>query len=132
VTSISLMLGACGVVGLAAAAVVAPPAASWRGAAEHSRAFWLVWIAGFAGLGFAAPATTGLGWGPAVWLAGWSAVAALQPSMVEDLVEVHRVDGRRASARACGSPSRPPAIRWQASAPGDGSGPARPVGPVTT
>ena len=110
------MLTAFAIIGLAAAAVLAPTGRSWRSAAEHSRAFWLAWILAFAGLGFAGPATAGLGWVSMAWLAWWSAVAALQPSMVADLVEVHRF-GKRALARTPGPPVLAmPAIRWQAPA----------------
>jgi hypothetical protein len=89
------MLGLFAVAGIAAAAVLGPPSSSWRGAAEHSRGFWLAWIVGFAALGFAGPATSGLGWVPMGWFALWTTVGTLQPSMVADLVEVRRFGRRR-------------------------------------
>jgi hypothetical protein len=89
------MLGLFALVGIAAAAVLAPPTSSWRAAAEHSRGFWLAWIVGFAALGFAGPATSGLGWVAMSWFALWTAVGTLQPSMVADLVEVRRCSRRR-------------------------------------
>jgi hypothetical protein len=116
------------VAGLAAVAVLAPRRAAWRGAAEHARAFWLAWIIGGTSLGFAGPATFGLGWVPLAWFAFWTAVGALQPSMVSDLLEVRRL-GRRQLATArrpaatptIGTTSTvevmgltgPPPIRWQ-------------------
>lgn len=89
------MLGLFAVSGIAAAAVLAPPTSSWRAAAEHSRGFWLAWIVGFAVLGFAGPATSGLGWVPMGWFALWTTVGTLQPSMIADLVEVRRFRRRR-------------------------------------
>jgi hypothetical protein len=113
------MLAAFAATGLAAAAVLAPTSRSWRGAAEHSRAFWLVWIVGFAALGFVGPATAGLGWASTAWLVWWTAVAALQPSMVVDVLEVHRFGKRQALVQSAGSPGvAMPAIRWQAEGPG--------------
>lgn len=110
-----LMLGAFGAVGIAAAAVLAPGSRSWRSAAEHRRVFWLAWIVGFAALGFAGPASVGLGWAPMAWLAWWSAVAAFQPSMVADLVEIHRFGRRRRAlpATAVSTMVEPPTIRWR-------------------
>jgi hypothetical protein len=98
VTPTTLTLGLFAVVGIAAAAVLAPPSSSWRGAAEHSRGFWVAWIVGFAALGFAGPATSGLRWVPMGWFAFWTTVGTLQPSMVADLVEVRRFGRRRLAA----------------------------------
>jgi hypothetical protein len=124
VTPTTLMLAPFAVIGLAAVAVLASSSSAWRGAAEHSRGFWLAWIVGFAVLGFAGPATAGLGWGPTVWFVFWSAVGTVQPSMVADVMEVRRF-GRRQRAVARRPPiavvSSPPAIRWQA--PGSASVP---------
>jgi hypothetical protein len=65
---------------------------------------WVTWIVGFATLGSAAPATSGLG----SWFA-WGAVGTLQPSMVADVVEGRRF-GRRhlAMARVPSAPVAPP------------------------
>lgn len=139
VTPTTFMLGTFGVVGIAAAAVLAPRATSWVRAAEHSRVFWLTWISGFAALGFLGPATAGLGWVPMAWLGVCCAVAILQPSLIADLVEVRGASLRRRAAARRPEPlptpitrpmpaSRPdgevaPAIRWQAPSPL----PARPV-----
>jgi hypothetical protein len=111
------MLVAFGVVGVAAAAVLAPPGRSWRAAAEHSRGFWLAWIVGFAALGFGGPATVGLGWAPTAWLAVWSAVGALQPSMVADLVEVRRFTRRRLAVVPARGPTVAAAPRVRGHAP---------------
>lgn len=113
------------VAGLAAVAVLIPRRSAWRGAAEHSRAFWLAWIIGGTGLGFAGPATFGLGWVPLAWFVFWTALGTLQPSMVIDLLEARRF-GRRQLVTARRPPSAPttkvtraragvtgPPIRWQ-------------------
>jgi|SRR5450759_79565 Na+/melibiose symporter-like transporter len=119
------MLGLFAIVGIAAAAVLAPPSSSWRGAAEHSRGFWVAWIVGFGALGFAGPATSGLGWVPMGWFALWTTVGTLQPSMVADLVEVRRFGRRRLATPSVASVARmpivtamagPQPIRWRAPA----------------
>jgi hypothetical protein len=113
------MLVPFAVVGLAAIAVLVSSSGAWRGAAEHSRGFWLAWIVGFAALGFAGPATSGPGWGPTAWFVFWSAVGALQPSMLADVADVRRF-GRRQVAVArmprAAVVAPPPTIRWQAPA----------------
>jgi hypothetical protein len=128
VTPTGLLLALFAVVGIAAAAVLAPPSSSWRGAAEHSRGFWVAWIVGFAAFGFAGPATSGLGWVPMAWFALWTTVGTLQPSMVADLVEVRRFGRRRLAVPRMRSVSPvarmssvtamagPQPIRWQAPA----------------
>jgi hypothetical protein len=90
VTSITLMLGLIAAVGIAAAVVLIPSARSWRAAAEHARAFWLVWILGLTAVGFAAPAGLGLGWLPMAWFTFCVLLGTLQPSMLADLLEVRR------------------------------------------
>ena len=119
VTPTTLMLGPFAVIGLAAVSVLASSSSAWRGAAEHSRGFWLAWIVGFAALGFAGPATAGLGWVPTAWFVFWSLVGTLQPSMVVDVVEVRRLGRRQlavASRPHVAVVASPPAIRWRAPA----------------
>ncbi len=129
VSTTTALLVPFGIAGLAAVAVLAPRSSAWRGAAEHSRAFWLAWIIGCSGLGFAGPATFGLGWVPLVWFVVWTAVGTVQPSMISDLLDVRRFGRRQLSTarRPAVTPatettgavsgvsgvSGPPLIRWQ-------------------
>lgn len=99
VSTTSALLIPFALAGLAAVGVLAARRSAWRGAAEHSRPFWLAWIVGFSILGFAGPAAFGLGWLPTVWFVFWTAIGTLQPSMIADIVEVHRF-GRRQLAAA--------------------------------
>jgi hypothetical protein len=126
VTPTTVMPGRLTLVGLATTAALAPPSARWRAAAEHSRAFRVTGIVGFAALGFAGSATAGLRWMPAAWFAFWATVGTRQPSVVADVVGTRRFGRRhRARAQAPSPPvAAPPLIRWQAPV-----SPAVPPGP---
>jgi hypothetical protein len=68
----------------------------WRDSAEHSRGFWLAWVAISVAVGVA-PVTTGVmsDVGAAVWLTACCAFAALQPALWADVLEVRRDVARR-------------------------------------
>jgi succinate dehydrogenase hydrophobic anchor subunit len=71
--------------------VFSQPRPVWRDAAEHSRAFWLIWAAIAVMIGLA-PAATGLmkDWAAAMWLTVFCALAVLQPAMWGDVLDVRR------------------------------------------
>ncbi len=87
---------AIAVVGLVVFVVFAQPRPVWADAAEHTRQFWLTWIAGALLIGVAPAAAGALSDGAAaVWLTVWAALAAGQPAMWADVLEVRRDVARR-------------------------------------
>ncbi len=89
-------VAAVAVVGLALFVVLSQPRPLWTDAAEHSRWFWLGWASLAVVIGFVPAATDALGDGAAaVWLIVWCAIAAFQPAMWADVLEVQRDAARR-------------------------------------
>ncbi len=84
------------VVGLALFVVFSQPRPLWTDAAEHSRWFWLGWATVAVVIGIAPAATDAMDdWPAAIWLTLCCAVAALQPAMWADVLEVRRAVARR-------------------------------------
>lgn len=92
----------------------------WRDAAEHSRWFWVSWIAASVAVGVV-PAAAGWwsDWVAAIWLTVCCAFATLQPALWTDVLEVRRDVARRRHVlleqreREQARPEAPP-VRWRA------------------
>jgi hypothetical protein len=108
---------ALGGVAAAVAALVLQPRRAWRDAAEHSRAFWLLWAIGWAALGVGAAVLAGPGWVGAAVLAAACLIGAAQPSMVADLLDVRglgRLRRRQAWMAVQVSDPALPRVAWHA------------------
>jgi hypothetical protein len=91
------LLAVAGLVGLA---IVVQPGRAWRQAAEHGRAFWLVWDVAAVGIGVAGAVHLGPGWPGTACLGAWVALGCGQPSLLADLLDTRRHVRRcRAAAR---------------------------------
>ena len=88
--------------------LVVQPQRDWRGAATHSRAFWLGRLTLAVGVGVAGAVRAGPSPPGTTWLGAWVARGGLQPSMLADLIDARRdlYRCRTAPVAAC-RPARP-------------------------
>ncbi len=119
---VQVAAGGVAIVVVMVVVVFTQPAHEWHDGAEHSRRFWVAWIAASCVVAALGPALLGRGAAGAAWVATFVAVGALQPALIADIVDARCCSARRrvvavVPVAAIEAPLRP--IRWRAPEPLD-------------